>query len=165
VWSITPATVPTGPGTALAPAVAVYNGQDYFAWTTPSGNIQYQIYNEATSSWLPAAGTVMIGTTPATTLAAPALTAGSVGPFLAWTTPSGDMYYANGSVSPWSGSPVPLLTGYTTATAPALTVTGSSGGCETTYQLFLAFTNNTNDAVWLDFVTSWTTYLKPPCTF
>jgi len=89
---------------------------------------------------------VLNGSSPATTELAPALTAGpglkgAVGPFVAWTAPSGEIYYADGDFSPWSG--VLVNNGLILSNqAPALTLAEvSNPPCQTLIYLVLAFTD------------------------
>jgi len=162
VWSTVPTVVP-GAATTLAPAITVYNGILYFAWTTSSGDIEHISYNGSWSS----IGTAMIGGTPATTDLAPTLTTGMPyvgGPFLAWTAPSGDIYFANGESSTWSGSLV-SNGGILSNVTPGLALTESAGTCENFYFLYLAFTNQASDAIYTNIAASWTQILKPPCKY
>jgi hypothetical protein len=158
-WSTSPTVVP-GAATTLAPAITVYNGILYFAWTTTSGEIEHISYNGSWSTM----GTVMVGGTPATTDLAPTLTTGMPyvgGPFLAWTAPSGEIYLANGDAASWSGSLV-NNGGILSNMTPALALAESAGSCENFYFLYLAFTDEANDAIYTNTVASWSQIL-PPC--
>jgi hypothetical protein len=150
----------TNAQTSFSPAMTFVEGTQYFAWTTSSGEIEY------TSNGGETIETVMNGSSPATTELAPALTAGpgsgvkdGTGPFLAWTAPTGETYYADGDFSPWLVQQVnngQILSNH----PPALSLREvQDPPCQTFYYLYLAFTNEANSAVYTNQLKSWDTLI------
>jgi hypothetical protein len=159
-WSTTASYV-TNAQTSLSPAMTFVGGVLYFAWTTSSGEIEYTSNGGGTIE------TLMNGSSPASTELAPALTAGpgpglkdATGPFLAWTAPSGEIYYADGDFSPWLVQAVnngQILSNQ----APSLCLAAvADPPCESFYYLELAFTNESNSAVYTNLLKQWETLIQ-----
>lgn len=162
-WS-TPVALPASYVTMLPPAVTAYNRKLYFALTTATNQIEVVscAISSCSTSWT-SLGPVVVGSNPATTNAAPALTAGASytgGPYLAWIDLKGNIDYANGKGSPWFG--FEFRKGDKSSFSPALAFDVVQDGCVVNYYLELAFTNTSND-IYTDSVRVGTQFVKGGC--
>jgi hypothetical protein len=159
-WSTAQPTYVFNAQTSLSPALAVVEGTLYFAWTTSSGQIEYTSNGGGKIYPVPNASS------PASTEVAPTLIPGPgpdfkpTGPGIAWTTPLGAIYYAYYTDGNWT--PVYLANNDSTSNmTPALLLTVSSGNCGTSYDLYVVFTSESNNAIYTNSVQSWET--PPSC--